>query len=231
MFYFIDHLKNNFNFSYRKRLKLPCHLTEYEPSSPIHNSNFTANEKKKKKRGEQKNKTTIINLQFCGTVFVLPQYTKSDTFTSEVKPHQRAILIVFAIETMRWPKELTRAINKLQATSVQREWPVYYLFRHSVNGFKPIFFFFSSFLHTASVFPLRLSKSIVRRNVTHKYLWERSVYFGGSSTYFCYTKTMCTRIHKHIHFHDDFFPIWIFDRKRDGIMASVLAQDLMEASA
>lgn len=70
VFYFIDHLKNNFNFSYRKRLKLPCHLTEYEPSSPIHNSNFTANEKKKKKRGEQKNKTTIINLQFCGTVFV-----------------------------------------------------------------------------------------------------------------------------------------------------------------
>lgn len=42
-FLFIDHLKNNFYFSCRKRLKLPGHLVEsMTVSSPIHKGNFRA---------------------------------------------------------------------------------------------------------------------------------------------------------------------------------------------
>lgn len=69
-----------------------------------------------KKVGTKKNKTTIINLQFCGTVFSffffifrhIEKVIHSQAKWNQNCISERAILIVFAIETMRWPKELTR---------------------------------------------------------------------------------------------------------------------------
>lgn len=109
-FLFIDHLKNNFYFSCRKRLKLPCHLVQsMTVSSPIHKGNFRARASMRNGRQlerdtqkttlrEKKNKTTIINLPFGGTVFY---HRESDTFTNELETKElQTILIVFAyIET------------------------------------------------------------------------------------------------------------------------------------